>query len=162
GRAHRRRRRDPHPPADHRAAMLAGAVRARDLLVPRQLGPVSLAADGGVDRCAQDLPARPRAVRRGLRQPADRADGDRRARDDPDVPAVCDPAALDQPRLRSQRAEIVLSQDNRGNRTWTRSRLPWRIAGPAWRRSLPRSKAAIFARTVSTRSSYSITAIPIR
>ena len=79
GRAHRRGGRAAHPAADHRAAVPAGARRARDLLLPRQLGPVPVAADRRVAGPIPHLPAGPRAVRRGLRQPADRADGDRGA-----------------------------------------------------------------------------------
>ena len=47
------------------------------------------------------FPLGARAVRRGLWQPADRADGDRRARNHPRVPAVRGSAALDQSRVRA-------------------------------------------------------------
>src|SRR5262249_6207210 len=46
GGSDRRGRRAAHPLADHRAAVLAGPVGARDLLLPRQLGSLFLAADG--------------------------------------------------------------------------------------------------------------------
>ena len=58
---------------------LPGARRARDLLLPRQLGPVPVAAHRRVARPIPHLQSGPRAVRRGLRQPADRADGNRGA-----------------------------------------------------------------------------------
>ena len=88
------------------AAVHAGARGARRVLVPRQLGPVPVAADGGVGRPVPHLSARPRAVRRRLRQPADRADGDRGARDDPGVPALRGAAARRPARLRPERAQV--------------------------------------------------------
>ena len=100
--------------ADHRAAMPAGAVGARDLLVPRQLGSVSLAADGGVDRQTADLSARSGSVRRGIRQPGHRADGDRRARDAAGLPSVHDPAEIGQSRIWLERTEI----DGIGDAGW--------------------------------------------
>ena len=85
---------------------LPALVGARDLLVSRQLGPVSLAADGGLDRQIADLSARSGSVRRGIRQPGHRADGDRGARNAAGFPAVPDPAAIGQPRVWPERAEI--------------------------------------------------------
>src|ERR1700719_3827379 len=106
GRAYRRRWRTTHFAPDHCAAMSASAVGARDLLVSRQLGPVSLAIDGGVDRPAADLSARSGAIRRGIRQSRHRADGDRGTRHSPGLPSVHDPAEIDQSRVWLERTEI--------------------------------------------------------
>ena len=52
------------------------------------------------------LSARPGPVRRGIRQSGHRADGDRGARDPSGVPALHDPAAIDQSRVWPERSEI--------------------------------------------------------
>src|SRR5260370_24847081 len=91
--------------------MQAGARHPGDLLVPRQLGPVSVAADCHIGRRAADLSAGPGAVRRGLWQSADRANGDRRAGDDSRVPAVRAAPAFRATGLRAERPEVTRAVD---------------------------------------------------
>src|SRR5260370_1417213 len=91
--------------------MQAGARHPGDLLVPRQLGPVSVAADCHIGRRAAGLSAGPGAVRRGLWQSADRANGDRRAGDDSRVPAVRAAPAFRATGLRAERPEVTRAVD---------------------------------------------------
>ena len=59
------------------------------------------------------LSARPGSVRRGIRQPGHRADGDRGARHPAGLPSFHDPAEIDQSRVWLERTEIEIDTDRR-------------------------------------------------